>query len=176
MKSLVEALLTLARLEGGTLRPTRDQVALRPLADESAAELATMAAHHHVAVEIEGDAMACADQVQMRILLSNLLSNAIRYNRPHGTVRVTMGERDGRTLLRVSDTGPGLDPELAAHVFERFWRADASRSAPDGGSGLGLAISKAIVNAHGGAIACHSVLNEGTTFTVTLPRGERPGK
>ncbi len=169
MKALVESLLTLARLEGGTLPPSRDRVSLRPLAEETIAELAPLAAHHRVRVEIEGDGTAWADQMQMRILLSNLLSNAIRYNRAGGSVSVALMRTNGRVRLRVTDTGTGLEPDVAAHVFDRFWRADPSRSARDGGSGLGLAITKAIVDAHGGTIDCESAREQGTMFTVTLP-------
>jgi signal transduction histidine kinase len=171
MKALVESLLTLARLEGGTLPLSRDRVALRPLADETIAELAPLAAHHQVRVDVDGDATAWADETQMRILLSNLLSNAIRYNRSGGSVSVALSRTNGHVRVLVTDTGPGLDPEVASHVFERFWRADPSRSARDGGSGLGLAISRAIVDAHDGTIACESEIDRGTTFTVTLPLG-----
>ncbi|MGH9370742.1 MAG: ATP-binding protein [Vicinamibacterales bacterium] len=171
MKDLVENLLTLARLEAGTLPPARDHVELRPIVDETVAELEPLARHHRVTVLVDGDAVVWADRVQMRILLSNLLSNAIRYNHAEGEVRVTVSAVDGRTLLSVSDTGLGLEPELAAHAFERFWRADPARSARDGGNGLGLAISKAIVVAHSGTIAVQSAPDQGTTFSVELPAG-----
>ena len=171
MKALVESLLTLARLEGGTLPSSPDRVSLRSLAEETIAELAPLAAHHQVHMHLDGDVTACADPTQMRILLSNLLSTAIRYNRPGGSVVVKVSAKDRHVQLRVTDTGPGLEPDLAPHVFERFWRADPSRSARDGGSGLGLAITKAIVDAHGGTIVCESVRETGTTFTVTLPAG-----
>lgn len=118
---------------------------------------------------MEGAATAWADQTQMRSLLSNLLSNAIRYNRPGGRVRVTFAGDGGRTLLRVTDTGVGLDAEDAARACERFWRADPARSARDGRSGLGLAISKAIVDAHGGSIRLQPAADQGTTVLVELP-------
>jgi signal transduction histidine kinase len=172
MKTLVESLLTLARLEAGSLPPARSRVALRGLAEETASELGPLAAHHRVSVEVEGEATAWADQIQLRILLSNLVSNAIRYNRAGGRVKVALSEADARVELRVADTGPGIAPELAGHVFERFWRADPSRSARDGGNGLGLAISKAIVDAHGGTIRFESRTDDGTTFLVELPRDD----
>lgn len=174
MKDLVESLLTLARLEAGTLPPAKDYVELRELADETVAELEPLARHHRVRVSVEGEALAWVDRVQMRILFSNLISNAIRYNRPDGEVRVQVAAHDGRTVLRVSDTGPGLDGAVAARTFERFWRADPARSARDGGSGLGLSISKAIVDAHAGAIDVTSIPGVGTTFSVALPGGEPP--
>ncbi|HEY8549572.1 MAG TPA: ATP-binding protein [Vicinamibacterales bacterium] len=169
MKDLVENLLTLARLEAGTLKPARERVSLREIAEDAAAELEGLARQHHVTVGIEGNVTAWADRVQLRVLVSNLLSNAIRYNRPDGAVIVRMGEGEGRIVLRVTDTGVGIPPEAASHVFERFWRADAARSARVGGTGLGLAISKAIADAHAGTIRCESEVDRGTTFIVELP-------
>jgi signal transduction histidine kinase len=169
MKDLVESLLTLARLEGGTLPPAADRVELRPLVEDTLAELQPLASHSRIALSVEGRAVVRADAVQMRILLSNLLSNAIRYNRPEGEVRVVMRADDGHVVLCVTDTGPGLDPAFAARAFERFWRADSARSTRDGGSGLGLAISKAIVDAHAGRISVARTDGQGTTFRVELP-------
>lgn len=173
MKDLVESLLTLARLEAGTMPPQRTAVALGPLVDETMAELQPMAAQHQVTLQHEGDALVAADRVQMRILVTNLVTNAIRYNRPRGDVRVVVGEAPGGAVLRVSDSGHGLPREVAARVFERFWRADAGRSPRvGGGTGLGLAIVKAIVDAHGGRIAVESEPGRGTTFTVELARSD----
>jgi two-component system heavy metal sensor histidine kinase CusS len=172
MKDLVESLLTLARLEGGMLPPAKGHVELRGIADETVAELEPLARHHGVRIVVRGNAVAWADRVQMRILMSNLVSNAIRYNQPDGEVRVEVSAHDGRAVLSVSDTGPGLDPAVAARTFERFWRADPARSARDGGSGLGLSITKAIVDAHAGTIDVRSARGEGTTFRVALPAGE----
>ena len=168
MKALVESLLTLARLEAGSFPPVREAVSVRTLAEEVIGELKPLAAERRISVETDGEATVWADPVQLRILLSNLLSNAIRYSRPHDSVRMSMTATDGRVVLRITDTGPGLDPVFAARAFERFWRADPARSARDGGSGLGLAISKAIVEAHGGMIRFESAHDQGTTFLVEL--------
>jgi signal transduction histidine kinase len=169
MKDLVESLLTLARLEAGTLPPARDHVELRPVVEEAMAELQALATESRVALRVNGDVSVWADHVQLRILVSNLLSNAIRYNRPEGEVLVGIGTEGPRVILTVSDTGRGLDPALAARAFERFWRADSARSTRDGGSGLGLAISKAIVDAHAGRIMVVRTDSSGTTFRVELP-------
>jgi signal transduction histidine kinase len=107
------------------------------------------------------------DRVQLGILLSNLLGNAVRYNREGGAVHVQLALRGGQVALEVRDTGPGLDPAVADRVFDRFWRAEPSRTAREGGTGLGLAISKAIVDAHGGQIHCRTG-PDGTTFVVEL--------
>ena len=170
MKALIESLLTLARLEAGSFPPVRHNVPLRSLAEETIAELKRPADERRVSVELEGEATVWADQVQLRILLSNLVSNAIRHSPPEHSVCVTMGVTADGAVLRVIDRGAGLDPAFAVHAFDRFWRADPARSARDGGSGLGLAISKAIVDAHGGTIRFESAVNRGTTFIVELPR------
>lgn len=171
MKELVESLLTLARLEAGTNPPVRGPVDLRAIVDEAVTELRPLAAHRRVTMGVEGQAEVSADAVQMRILVSNLLSNAIRYNRPDGSVRVEIGSEPSFAVVRVRDTGPGLDPAVAVRVFERFWRATPARSSRDGGTGLGLAIAKAIVDAHAGEISVETGPNQGTTFGVRLPVG-----
>lgn len=171
MKDLVENLLTLARLDAGTLPPARDHVHLRPVVEEAAAELNRLARDHRVSVHLDGDAVAWADAVQMRILVSNLLSNAIRYNTVDGEVVAEMTTAGDSAIFRVRDTGAGIDPDFATRVFERFWRATPARSTRDGGSGLGLAICKAIVETHDGHISIESASGRGTTIHVVLPVG-----
>lgn len=170
MKGLVETLLTLARLDAGTLPAARMEIALREVADDIASELRPLASERQVSVLVEGQATAWANREQVRILLANLVANAIRYNHPEGSARIVMSSDERRTLFRVEDTGPGLDPALGTRVFERFWRADAARAAREGGHGLGLAISKSIVDAHGGTIRFESTSGRGTAFIVELPR------
>jgi signal transduction histidine kinase len=115
------------------------------------------------------------DAERLRQLATNLLDNAIRYNRPGGsaTVRVR-GGGPGRAELVVEDTGIGIRTEHLGRVFERFFRADPARSREPGvgsagGTGLGLAIAKSIAAAHGGSIAVTSEADQGTRFVVTLP-------
>lgn len=175
LKHLVESLLTLARIESGTASPATDPVALRPLADDIVDDLRRLADENHVTVHCEGEATAMGDRLQLGILLTNLVSNAIRYNRQGGRVDILLEEVDGsgdpparQARIVVRDTGTGLDPAIAGRVFDRFWRAAPSRSSREGGTGLGLAIGKAIVDAHGGRIAV-ATDSDGTTFTVELP-------
>jgi two-component system, OmpR family, sensor kinase len=101
-------------------------------------------------------------------LVTNLLTNAIHYNKPHGEIRVRIQSAKGDAVLTVADTGPGIAAEDLPHIFERFYRADKARSRADGRSGLGLAICKAIVEIHGGSIDVSSQLGSGTTFTVRM--------
>jgi two-component system sensor histidine kinase BaeS len=107
------------------------------------------------------------DSERLGQVLTNLLTNAIQYNRPNGEVRVTTAAAHDSAILTVGDTGAGIAPADVPRVFERFYRSDQSRTS--NGNGLGLSICKAIVDAHGGSIEAASELNVGTTFTVRLP-------
>lgn len=113
-----------------------------------------------------------ADRVRVAQVLDNLIGNALRYTQPGGYVALAMFIDGSTAVISVRDDGPGLDPEQAARVFERFYRADPSRSREAGGSGLGLAITKSLVEAMGGSIAVMSVgPGRGSTFSVRLPAG-----
>ena len=107
----------------------------------------------------------------MRQVLVNLVSNAIKYTPEGGQINVETENGEKRAMVRVSDNGIGIAETEQALIFERFYRADASRSRDTGGAGIGLAIAKAVVTAHGGAIAVTSKLGQGSCFTVTLPKG-----
>lgn len=168
MRKLIGALLELARLDAGQEQMKRlrfdfsktiaDCVELiRPLADERGLKIFTELSP----LEITGDSERLAQVV------TNLLTNAVQYNHDGGEVRVKLESQSGLAILTVSDTGAGISAEDLPRVFERFFRANKSRSG--GGAGLGLAISKAIVEAHGGMIEVSSEENVGTIFTVRLP-------
>ena len=117
-----------------------------------------------------GAIQVVGDRDRLRQVLDNLLDNALVHT-PDATpvhVRLAAGEA-GQVTVEVRDEGPGLTPDQAARVFERFYRADPSRSRSNGGSGLGLSIVEAVVSAHGGTVRCASAPGEGATFTITLP-------
>jgi heavy metal sensor kinase len=169
MRKLIESLLQLARFDAGqeTLnhRPfdfsqaIADGVELvQPLADERGVKILSALAP----LELAGDPERLAQVV------TNLLVNAIQFNRAAGEVRVKLAAQNGLAVLTVADTGPGIAPADLPRVFERFYRADKSRTGA-GNAGLGLAICKAIVEAHGGTLEVASVEAVGTTFTVRLP-------
>jgi len=168
MRKLIGALLELARLDAGQEQMKRlrfdfsrtiaDCVELvKPLAEERDVNMITELSP----LEITGDAGRLAQ------VATNLLTNAIQYNRPKGEVRAKLASQAGLVIFTVSDTGNGISREDLSHVFKRFYRGDKSRTG--GNTGLGLAISKAIVEAHGGVIEASSVEDAGTTFTVRLP-------
>jgi two-component system phosphate regulon sensor histidine kinase PhoR len=102
-------------------------------------------------------------------LVANLCSNAIRYNKPGGYVRVWVGLRSGRPVVEVADNGIGIPKEAQAKVFERFYRVETSRSRASGGTGLGLAIVKHVAALHSAEVSLQSELGMGTTITVTFP-------
>lgn len=132
---------------------------LQPLADERGVTLQVRGAKTF----IRGD-RALLDQMTM-----NLISNAIRYNKPNGTVDIEVAARGTYTVLRVSDTGIGIPDEDQEKIFQRFYRVDKSRSRETGGTGLGLAIAKHAAQFHHGTISVTSTLGQGSTFEVELP-------
>lgn len=168
MRRLIESLLELAKLDAGQqpmkqlqfdlAQTARDCVMLvRPLADE-----------RHVRITCEIPPLACVgDSDRLSQVVTNLLTNAIAYNKENGEVRISGAANNGSVILTVSDTGVGISAEDLPHVFDRFYRADKSRSS--GNAGLGLAISKAIVEAHGGVIEVSSTPAVGSAFTLRLP-------
>jgi two-component system OmpR family sensor kinase len=103
-------------------------------------------------------------------VLSNLVGNALTHTPPEAKITVRVAPAQDRVLLEVSDTGPGLPPDDADRVFERFYRTDTSRTRESGGTGLGLSIVAALVAAHHGTVTVDSNPGVGTTFTVALPR------
>ena len=111
------------------------------------------------------------DQARLHQVLANLVSNALRHTPSGRPVEVEVGVRDDRVLCRVIDHGPGLTPETATKVFERFYRGDASRTRQTGGTGLGLAIVASLVQAHGGSVWHEPTPGGGSTFVVSLPAG-----
>lgn len=170
MSVLVEDLLLLARLDEG--RPLeRERVQLDELVGE-AVETAR-ALDPDRPVELEADPVAVlGDRDRLRQIVDNLLSN-VRSHTPAGSpARVVVGRENGRAVIEVSDTGPGLTPEELDRIFERFYRADGSRSRASGGVGLGLSIVAAVARAHGGSVGAQSDAGRGATFRIELPAAE----
>ncbi|WWW19416.1 HAMP domain-containing sensor histidine kinase [Nocardia vulneris] len=180
MGLLVEDLLLLARLD--EKRPlARLPVDLLALAGDAVHSAQAMAARQHapdtpqrriglVIEPGEGTLDVLGDEPRLRQVLANLLGNALTHTPPAAAVVVRLTPCIDEVRLDVIDSGPGLSPEAAARVFERFYRTDASRTRASGGTGLGLSIVHALVAAHGGRVSLDSSPGEGATFTVFLPR------
>jgi heavy metal sensor kinase len=177
MSRLVNDLLVLSRMDSGQARMQQDMVDISDVALEVVERLSPLAANKDIHLEA-GDLpeiQVCGDRNYLSQMVSNLVGNAIKYvPAGSGVVRIETGQRDSMGWVRVEDNGPGIAAEDMPHLFERFYRADKSRSRPEGhgdpgGSGLGLAIVQTIARAHGGEATAQSTLGEGSTFEVTLP-------
>jgi two-component system, OmpR family, sensor kinase len=177
MRRLTESLLDLARLDSSEEAVPHEPIDLTDIARRCADRLAPLAQQREITIVSDlQPAEPWGDPDRLAQVITNLLTNAIHYNNPKGEVRVSTRTEHGFAVLQVSDTGIGISAEDLPHVFERFYRADKSRSRAEGRSGLGLAICHAIVDAHGGVIQVNSELHVGTTFIVQLPitRGVMP--
>lgn len=170
-KSLVDALLVLARADAGKLDLKYERFDLKDAAEESLAMVALRAQERGVVLETDLQAVELeADRTRILQLLTNLLVNAIQYNHQDGRVVLTVAPGESEAVLTVADTGVGIAAEDQPHLFERFFRADKARSREAGGSGLGLAICQSIIEAHRGSITFTSQPGRGTEFTVRLPQ------
>lgn len=172
LQHLVDDLRTLSLADAGELPLTRQPIAAQLLLERVATAHKAYAQAHTIAVEVQAALdlpEVDVDPERMAQVLGNLLSNALRYTPPGGTITLAADAHADLVRLRVRDTGTGIAPDDLPHIFERFYRADSARQQADGSSGLGLAIVKSIVEVHGGTIAVESVCDEGTTFTISLP-------
>ena len=170
MDRMVGELLELSRLESGQERLSMLPVAPAEVLSRTVDHFRAQAERGKLHLSIDADPslpLITVDREKLDQVLSNLLSNAIRATPAGGKVAVTAGLATGGVEFRVTDTGGGIPPEHLPHVFERFYKADPSRS--DDGAGLGLAIARHVVEIHGGDIFVDSTPGEGTTFTVFLP-------
>ena len=168
MESLVSDLLLLARLDEGRPMERRsvDLVALCAEAVHTASTVGPdwpVSFHASRPIEVEGDATS------LRQVMDNLLGNVRAHTPPGTAVHVSVEPEGEGAVITVADNGPGMDPDEAAHIFERFYRSDPSRSRSNGGAGLGLSIVSAIVANHGGTVSAEGQVGAGTTFTVHLP-------
>ncbi|MGR7024131.1 sensor histidine kinase [Geodermatophilus sp. URMC 62] len=177
MGVLVEDLLQLARLD--QQRPlTITPVDLAEVAADAVHDARVLQPHRPIDLRLDESLtevpVVLGDEARLRQVVGNLVTNALVHTPPTAAVTVSLGEdtSDGgdRVVLQVADEGPGMPPEDAARVFERFYRADASRSRVGGGTGLGLSIVAALVAAHGGDVALDTAPGRGAVFTVRLPR------
>ncbi len=170
MRRLTERLLQLARLDAGESSLEHGTVDLAECAARCIEQIHPLAAERGLTMSAELEpAKATGDAELLSQVITNLLTNAIHYNKEQGEIRVVTKLENGEAILCVSDTGSGISGPDLPHVFKRFYRADKSRARANGRTGLGLAICKAIVDSHGGRIEVASEPGKGTTFTVRLP-------
>ena len=149
--------------------PRSDRIQLAPMMEEILTDLAPLAEKNGITLTCDGDgAMTGSDGLIYRLLF-NLTENAIKYNRPGGTVRLTVQEEAAQLVIRVADTGCGIPEPYRESIFQPFFRVDKSRSREYGGVGLGLSLVWAIVELHGGSVCVEDSSEAGTTIAVQLP-------
>ncbi|MPY61055.1 HAMP domain-containing histidine kinase [Streptomyces spongiae] len=176
LQHIIDDLRDLAAGDAGTLRLHREPLAADELIGQVAAAHRSRAeaADIHLRADADPGLWLDADPVRMRQVLGNLVSNALRHTPAQGTVTLSARQTAEEAVLTVRDTGDGIAPEDLPHVFERFWRAEKSRSRRTGGSGLGLSIVRQFVESHDGTVTADSTPGSGAVFTVRLPRVPGP--
>jgi signal transduction histidine kinase len=168
---VIDDLRDLAAADAGTLRLHLDYSYVNDVLSQvvDAHRGAAEAGGVQLATAYGADLQMSIDPVRLRQLVGNLVSNAVQHTGRGGQVTIRTGTGDGQLAIEVTDTGEGIDPAAVPMVFERFWRADTSRTRSTGGSGLGLAIARQLARAHDGDITVTSQPGIGSTFTVRLP-------
>ncbi|MEZ6093996.1 MAG: ATP-binding protein [Pirellulaceae bacterium] len=179
LRGLSEDLLSVAQLEGEGSVQAIGLVDFSAVVAESSRDLATLAESRQVEFQFANNVASTTGRVRgneglLRRLVDNLIANAIVHNREGGSVNVSLEAKDNRLALQVQDDGPGIAPEHLSRIFDRFYRADTSRTRDSGGSGLGLSICKQIADQHDGLLEVESKQGEGTTFTFSIPSADNP--
>ena len=160
---------TLLEMCGLQAVPCTDHIELGPMIDEIFADLAPLAEKNNITLERDGDGVMTGSDTLIYRLLFNLTENAIKYNRPGGSVRLSVTPEPEKLLIRVSDTGRGIPERFQRSIFQPFFRVDKSRSREYGGVGLGLSLVWEIVKLHGGTVCVENSSEAGTTVAVSLP-------
>ena len=171
LAALVDRLLLLSKAELGEMASSPEPVELEAMVREVSGQLEVLAEEKEQSIiqESSGATDWWGDAVMLRQALRNLVDNAIKYTPRGGTITIRVMDRVVDALIEVSDTGPGIPPELESRIFDRFYRMDGSRSRENGGSGLGLSIARWAVESTGGRLSLRSIEGVGSTFRITLP-------
>jgi len=170
MRTLIDSLLTLARADAGQLLSNFKPIDLCQVVRHGVAQHQSRAGSHVLECKHPSQAVTIqGDTTLMGLVLTNLISNALKYTPEHGRIQVKVDTEGSDAIMSVTDNGLGIPAEALPHIFERFYRVDESRNRATGGQGLGLAICKSLVDAHHGSITCESAKGKGTTFTMRFP-------
>ena len=170
MKNTIDELLYLSKLDYNKNKVTFDEsVDLLALSNRVLDNAQRRADKHNVRLlDVQGNCVVKGSESLLEHMLSNLVSNAIKYNKEGGTVAISLGYKDGVPFLSVTDSGMGIDSRHIDKLFDRFYRVDNSRCRQTGGTGLGLTIVQKIVRLHNASISIDSVVGKGSTFTITF--------
>lgn len=172
LNSLASSFLDLARLESGRVQFQKSSFPILPLLEECRGVMISKAEENHITIEIKVPSdmpVVEADRDKLKQVMLNLVSNAIKYNRPNGKVIVSAGMEERHWFISVADTGLGIPEEFLPNLFQKFYRVKGMETKA-AGTGLGLSICKQIVQGHGGRIEVKSKVGEGTAFIVQIPR------
>jgi two-component system OmpR family sensor kinase len=175
IQSLIEELLELARIDSRQEPAPPEPVPVCEIVEAAVSAARPAAAHRHVRLGATAprDVLVHTTGGAAKLALANIVDNAVKFSPVGGTVTVAVTTRADGAVIAVSDSGPGVAPDDAERLFERFYRGKASRATDAPGFGLGLAISRALVERHGGRISVDAQPGKGATFSVHLPRAER---
>lgn len=171
MHHLIDDILELSSIETGGITLEPKNVNLHALVEEIFTNLSGKATERKIKLknEVPKDARVFADSARLEQMLTNLVDNAVKFNREAGNVTVEFERADNKDTISVADTGEGISAEHLQRIFERFYRTDRARSREIGGTGLGLAIVKHLARLHGGEVSVRSNFDKGSTFSVELP-------
>jgi heavy metal sensor kinase len=176
LSNIVEGLFAISRIDAGEAAAEWVKFDLAGLATSTADQMALLAEDKNISINCQAtqNVWVEGDRARMKQVVVNLLDNAIKYTDRGGAVALTVGARDRKAVLEVTDTGVGIPPEALPRVFERFFRVDKARSREQGGAGLGLSIVKSICAAHQGRVEANSAPGQGSRFRVELPLASPP--
>lgn len=171
MHHLIDDILELSSIEAGKIMVQPKPLNLSSLVNEVFMNLSAKAEGKNIRLEnkVANNIKIMADVGRLEQILTNLVDNAVKFNRENGSVVVAYEEKHAKDLIHVTDTGEGISGEHLNRIFERFYRADRSRTRDVGGTGLGLAIVKHLVLLHGGEVSATSATGKGSTFTLEFP-------
>lgn len=174
MHRLIDDVLELSSIESGIIEINSKQISLAPLVREVFTNLSNKAQERQIKLinQVSDDTEVFADAVRLEQMLTNLIDNAVKFNRESGSVIVSFSKNVTKDLISVTDTGEGISGEHLQRIFERFYRTDRARSREIGGTGLGLAIVKHLARLHGGEISVSSNVGKGTDFSIELPQNQ----
>lgn len=175
LEALIADLLQLSRLQSQPDKPVLVPISIRDVINSCVDDHSAIAQRHKVTVDV-GTVFSdriLSDLASLKTILANIVSNAIRYNKPGGSVSITAHEVDGRCVVKIEDTGIGISPEDLERIFERFYRVEKARSQETGGTGLGLAIVKHLCQLVSAELKVTSRLGEGSCFEISFPITQR---
>lgn len=176
LMNLINDWLDVARLDNGQIIDKLKPLSLKKVIKKTLEDMRPIAKKNDISLELRpspGNKKALGDEESLKQVFSNLISNAIRYNKPKGKVVITIKENKDFISTKIQDTGIGIAEEHLPLIFDQFYRVSRGESQKIKGTGLGLSIAKKIVDAHGGSIQVSSEFGKGSTFTVLLPKAEK---